>query len=140
MKVEHDGRIPNLEWGNAETVDTAGRHWIVGYSPVLQATPLRFMPKDARAAGVAIKWRAHPPNDPEGTSGEKPPTVGRTVTLLTNEGGQFRLRFWTENKADATVLLLDKPGDFAAYGACLNHEWEAPTASTMVTICWTPEA
>lgn len=131
------GPIVGLEWGNAAHDGVDGGHWIVGFSMSLESASLRYMPSTLRASGVSLKFREHPTNDPEGLC--KPKSTGRTISILANAGGKFLLRFWRDEEPKTTVLL-DAPGDFAAWGEGIDHEWEVPEASTVISLRWRPES
>jgi hypothetical protein len=131
------GAIAGLEWGNAAHDSADGDHWIVGFSKRLELAPLRHMPSALRASGLSLKFREHPTNDPEGLC--KPKSTGRTISILANAGGKFLLRFWRDGGPKTTVLL-DTPGDFAAWGEGIDHEWEVPETSTVISLRWRPES
>jgi len=141
--------IAGVRSGNAWETDTRSTNqqgvkesrsgWIVGFSGYLQTDPLCFMPKNALASEVCIKWYEHVTGDPNGTRIPKPRSTGRTISLLANDGGKVLLRFWTPNEpASIHTVILDEPGDYAIWGPDLHHEWEILRDSTVITVRWIP--
>ena len=135
MQVE-GGPVEGAEWGNAAAAGTADRHWVVGFSDLLKTAPLRHVPADSKATGVCLKWGLHPAGDPGGR--DKPVSTGRTISLLANAGGLFRLRLW-RGDGPVTTVTFDEPGDFAAWGEGISHEWDVLADATVVTLRWSPE-
>src|SRR5262249_31827787 len=89
--------VDGVEYGNAWEVDTRNNQgqrtgWLVGFSESLQGSRLRYMPHEAPAAAIGIKWFQHEVGDPGGV--HKPLSTGRTISFLVNEGGRFVLRLW----------------------------------------------
>ena len=67
----------DIEFGNAGAINTNGTGWFIGFSEWAKAnlagvTDLRYMPKDALARTLHVKWMDHPANDDRGTV--KPPS------------------------------------------------------------------
>ena len=135
-----------IEVGNAGAVDTGGTGWFIGFGDwTLSDDPgpvnLRFLPPDALARGLQVKWMTHPAHDPRGTG--KPCSEGRTISLLVSEGGRFRLEFSPEPSFSPGGLVrhtLDRHGDFVIWGPGLHHRWFVDETCTILTIRWTPVA
>jgi len=133
-----------IEVGNAGAVDTGSTGWFIGFGDwTRSADPgpvnLRFLPPDALARGLQVKWMTHPAHDPRGTG--KPCSEGRTISLLVSEGGRFRLEFSPEPSFSHRGLVrhtLDRHGDFVIWGPGLHHRWFVDEACTILTIRWTP--
>lgn len=105
--------------GNAAEDGADKRGWIVGHfidpSKGVRST------KD-----VEIKWATHPRGDKraEWTKDDKRTTV---VMLI---HGHFRVDL-TEGST-----TMSQPGDYAMWGAGVDHSWEALSESVVVTIRW----
>lgn len=149
--------IPGVEHGNAWAIhqavieqnpdnDSAARtNWIVGTG---FAAPdnnlLRHMPATQVANTICIKWFVHHPGDNAQWGGNKLPSTGRTMSILANQGGSFRLEFWTHDPNHPAKpelpyrLILTDPGDFVVWGPKVAHCWEPLAVSTIVTIRWVP--
>jgi hypothetical protein len=133
-----------IEVGNAGAVDNGGTGWFIGFGDwTRSADPgpvnLRFLPQDALARAVQVKWMAHPAHDPRGTG--KPCSEGRTISLLVSEGGRFRLEFSPYPSFYPSSLVrhtLCQHGDFVIWGAGVHHRWFVDEACTILTIRWTP--
>lgn len=142
MEIIKGGPIDGVETGNAWDVqpgpekDKTG--WVVGFSDYLQAAPLRFMPKDARASEICVKWFVHKLKHDKNKGKNKPISTGRSISFLTNTRGKFRLRFWRDG-VEPMEVILNKPGDFAAWGDGVYHEWEVIAQSTIMTVRWIPD-
>lgn len=141
----------DIEAGNAGSLDTGGTGWFVGSGPwthhelssgisgPLQGAALRFMPRGEVARDVQIKWMVHPAGDPRGDA--KPPSVGRTISLLVSEKGRFRLEFSCRREfppSGRIVHTLRRHGDFVIWGPDLHHRWRVEEACTILTVRWTP--
>lgn len=134
----------DVEFGNAGTLNTNSTGWFVGFSDWTKAnmngvSDLRFMPKDALAHTLHVKWMAHPVNDDRGTT--KPPSEGRTLSVLVSESGKFRLEFSTHENflAEQRVeYTLQSHGDFVIWGENIYHRWFVDAASTILTLRWVP--
>ncbi len=146
MKIAGD-KPDQLEWGNAWDdlyQGGAATNWIVGATGLIPVDSLRFMQQENaergiaadRAKNVAVKWFIHQPTDPAEWGANKPTSVGRTLSLLTNDG-EFEL-FFSDGHARIKVTL-DRPGDFAIWGAGLEHSWTVLKTSAIVTIRWQPD-
>jgi hypothetical protein len=134
----------NIEFGNANTLDTHGTGWFLGYGPWAQTQErgpdsLRFMPEDMALHGLCMKWMNHPAADPRGTG--KPLSVGRTLSIFVGDSGRFRIAFseHPDFPADATQEhVLDRPGQFCAWGAGVYHRYEVDDDCTILTLRWVP--
>jgi hypothetical protein len=133
-----------LETGNAGRIDTAGTGWFVGFSDWARAgaphlPDLRYMPAERRAHTLCMKWMAHPAGDPRGAV--KPPSEGRTLSVLVSESGRFRLRFCENGRFDGEVVehLLEHHGDFCIWGERIHHRYDVESPSTILTLRWIPE-
>ena len=134
----------DIEFGNANTLDTHGTGWFVGYSPWAQ-TPehgidsLRFMPEDMSSRGLCMKWMNHPAGDPRGQG--KPISEGRTLSIFVGDTGRFRIEL-SEDPAfprNATeTFVLDRPGQFCAWGRGLYHRYAVDADCTILTLRWVP--
>ena len=134
----------DIEIGNAGAVDTSGTGWIIGFSEWTKSTSepsanLRYMAQDALAQTLHMKWMEHPANDDRGT--HKPPSEGRTVSILVSETGCFRIQFApTAAFANEQVVeaRLSKHGDFAIWGENIHHRWFVDDRATILTLRWIP--
>lgn len=130
----------DIEAGNAGDLDTGDSGWFVGYGPWTRSGALlRFMPPEQTAQGIQIKWMVHPAGDPRGEA--KPPSRGRTLSLLVSPAGRFRLEFAPDGRFRASeriTHILRRPGDFVIWGADIHHRWTVEAACTVLTIRWTP--
>lgn len=140
--------LEGLEVGNAWTLrDPQAPHtnWLVGDHPAIPAESLRFLrhlghPDGAEATtNLAVKWFVHDPADPPEWGQAKPPSVGRTLSLL-GSAGAFELCFRraggeTEAGEDVEVVL-EEAGDFALWGPGLAHSWRVLAPSVVLTVRW----
>ncbi len=135
----------DIEFNNAGDLDTSGTGWFIGFSEWaktrLQSVPdLRYMPQEHRSHALCVKWMRHPTHDPRGAA--KPPSKGRSISILVSESGAFRLEF-SEHRdfpPEQTVRhTLRRHGDFVAWGENLYHRWFADEKCTILTLRWTPE-
>lgn len=135
-----------IEFGNAATLDTNGTGWFVGFSDwakeKLSGGPnLRYLPKETGAREICLKWLFHPKGDPRGAV--KPPSFGRTLSILVSETGCFRLQFSRQPDfpaADRVEYTLEKHGQFVVWGEHLYHRWLVDSDCTILTLRWTPES
>lgn len=132
----------DIEFNDAGRLDTQGTGWFIGYGDwIHESSPLlRYMPPRLRAQTLSMKWMQHRKGDPDG--GDKPPSEGRTVSLLVSEHGRFRLQF--SNQPDfpkhATIEhVLEKHGHFSAWGEGIYHRWFVDEDCTLLTLRWIPE-
>lgn len=152
MQVEGDA-IEGLEHGNAWALRNPlqpATNWLVGDTPTIPTDSLRFLsqrrpegPGGAAWPGadavhdLAVKWFLHRPDDDPAWGEGKPLSSGRTLSLLAGHGA-FEIRF---RRLDRHCrLLLDQPGDFAIWGAGLEHSWRALEISTVLTLRWATAA
>lgn len=129
--------------GNAGELFTNGTGWFVGFSEWAKsgASDLCFMPKEQRSHTLCVKWMEHPAGDDRGTA--KPPSEGRTLSILVSERGRFRIQF--SDRADfpasaTTEFILERHGDFVVWGDGLHHRWFVDAACTILTFRWVPES
>ena len=131
-----------IESGNVLDLDTHGTGWFVGFGAWARdgSADLRYLPETTRSRGLCLKWMDHPAGDPRGAA--KPPSVGRTLSILVGEAGRFRLEFsespgFPEGQTVAHVLA--RRGDFVAWGEGLHHRWSVEEACTVLTLRWIPD-
>ncbi len=143
MRPHGQGPMP-IEFGNAGGIDTGDTGWFLGFGAwTRSAEPglpdLRFVPMDALARGVQVKWMTHPADDPRGTG--KPCSEGRTISLLVSEAGRFRLEFAPDPRFSPRALVrhsLERHGDFVIWGPGVHHRWFVDEPCTILTIRWMP--
>ncbi len=132
-----------IEVGNASELDTRGTGWFVGFGTWTRdgQLDLRHVPEQARSRGLCLKWMDHPAGDPRGVG--KPPSEGRTLSILASDGGRFRIEFSDDPEfpAGRTVRhTLARRGDFVAWGEGLHHRWFVDRDCTIVTLRWVPDS
>jgi hypothetical protein len=129
-----------LETGNLVDLDSHGTGWFIGFGEWTRSGhALRFMPNDALAGEIQMKWMDHPAGDPRGNA--KPASVGRTISILVSEGGCFHLEFAATADFEPHQVrrhTLQRHGDFAIWGAGLHHRWSVEQACTILTLRWSP--
>ena len=133
-----------IEFGNAGSLDTGGSGWFIGFGPWISdghgaSHPLRFMAEDRAARAVQMKWMHHPAGDDRGSG--KPPSQGRTISMLVSESGAFRLEFATSADFDERELIrhrLGNNGDYVIWGEGLHHRWFVDSDCTILTVRWIP--
>ncbi len=130
-----------IDTGNARDLDTQGTGWFIGFSPwALQSLgALRHVPKEQPVKGLCVKWYEHPSGHDSGNG--KPRSEGRTVSVLVTEGAEFRIDF--SRSADFTggtvrTVVLQREGDFAAWGPGLFHRWRCVRRAVIATVRWDP--
>jgi hypothetical protein len=134
-----------VEFGNAGELFTNETGWFVGFrewakNDVAKRGELRFMPREQRLHTFCVKWMSHPSGDDRGVV--KPPSEGRTLSILVSEGGLFRIQFSEHSSfpADETSeFRLERHGDFVVWGPRLYHRWYVDAYCTILTIRWIPE-
>ena len=134
----------DIEFNNAGDIDTNGNGWFIGYSDGAKAgidgvTDLRYMPKDAEAHTITVKWMFHPAGDDRGQT--KPPSEGRTISILVSESGNFVLDFSpSDDFGDPRTVRheLKRCGDFVIWGEGIYHKWSVNNECTILTIRWIP--
>ena len=134
-----------IEFGNVGRLNTSGSGWFIGFGPWIHdeqdACPsLRYMAEDRLARAVQMKWMVHPAGDDRG--GGKPPSVGRTLSILVSQTGGFCLEFAPTAAFDAEGVIshrLCSHGDYVLWGADLHHRWFVDSDSTILTVRWAPE-
>jgi uncharacterized cupin superfamily protein len=109
----------NWHFGNAAEDGTDYRGWVVGHF-VEPSEGVRSS-KD-----VEIKWGIHPAGDKraEWTSDDQ-----RTTFVLLVQG-HFRVDL-TEGS-----VTMTRQGDYAMWGAGIDHTWEAIEDSVVLTVRW----
>lgn len=136
----------HIEFNNASALDTKGTGWFVGFSEWAKANEpgvfdLRYLPREMRSHSLCMKWMAHPKGDPRG--GSKPPSEGRTLSILVSESGRFRLQFCEHPEfavGQVVEYALDRHGQFVVWGEGLYHRWFVDADCTILTLRWVPEA
>ncbi|HEX5784565.1 MAG TPA: hypothetical protein VFY35_07550 [Burkholderiaceae bacterium] len=127
-----------VDFGNAGALNTCGTGWFIGYSEwTREGAELRFMPHDALAQGLCVKWFEHATGDPNGEP--KPLSTGRTMSVLVSPSSEFRIEF----SIDATfppestaAVVLRQAGDFAIWGAGVYHRAFGVQRATVITVRW----
>ena len=134
--------LEGLEIGNAwalRSPEAPHTNWVVGDHPAIPVESLRLFRRGGNPDGpqgvedLALKWFVHSPADPPEWGQGKPISTGRTLSLLAGEGA-FELCF--RRGGEASWVLLEKPGDFALWGAGLKHSWRVLQPSLVVTLRW----
>ena len=129
----------DLLTGNANDADTRGSGWFLGFSDWtrLPGSDLLHVPQDQPLSGLCVKWYDHPTGHDSGPA--KPVSEGRTISVLVSSGSTFRLQFCETpgfEEGRTTTVLLQRHGDFAAWGAGLFHRWHCVDRATILTIRW----
>ena len=114
--------LTQLLIGNAARDGSAKRGWFVGH----------FMPAGLpRTDDLEIKWGIHALH--EGRTRWSKNVQASTMSVLVR--GRFRL-FFRETEA-----LLAEPGDYALWGAGVEHRWRSEADDTVVlTVRWPSRA
>jgi hypothetical protein len=134
----------DLEFGNAGAIDTTGTGWFIGFSDwaranVPGAVDLRYVPGSAPCHTLGVKWMSHSAGDDQGTS--KPPSEGRSISILVSEKGRFRLEFSRDKNFPASQVVqhtLQAHGDFVIWGENIHHRWFVDEECVILTIRWIP--
>jgi hypothetical protein len=142
--VDKGPAIVEIEFGNVGQLDTHGTGWFIGFSDWVksrddQIPSLRYMPKDHLAHTLHAKWMSHPVHDDRGT--HKPPSEGRTISLLVSNEGLFRLQFAPNDvfsESQTVEYRLNNHGDFVIWGEHIHHRWFVDQACTILTLRWIP--
>jgi hypothetical protein len=139
--------LEGLEYGNAWELrppDQPHSNWIIGDHPAIPTDSLRFVRHHSEAPGLttpalvqnlSLKWFEHQLDDCPAWGQTKPPSQGRSLSLLAGEG-EFELRFRRGTRE--LVLVLDVPGDYALWGEGLEHSWRPLRPSSLLTLRWLP--
>jgi hypothetical protein len=127
----------DVAFGNAHDAMTCGTGWMVGFGD--WTSGLLRVPEDQLLSGLCVKWFDHPAGDDSGLG--KPVSSGRTLSLLVSEASAFRIE--CSESADfapgaTRSVLLERHGDFAAWGPGLFHRWHCLAPATILTIRWLP--
>ena len=125
--------------GNAAGADTQGTGWFLGFSPWARKpqSDLLYIPQDQPLSGLCVKWFSHPAGHDSGPL--KPVSEGRTVSMLINEDGEFKLEFSSRpgfDGPDLKTVVLSRAGDYAAWGEGVFHRWLCIRVATVLTIRW----
>lgn len=127
-----------VEFGNAGEVNTLGTGWFVGYSDwAREGAQLRFVPRDANAQGLCVKWFEHEPGNPSGEP--KPRSTGRTVSVMVSQISEFRIDFSVDDgfpPQSTTTVVLRRSGDFAIWGPGIYHRAFGVQRATILTVRW----
>lgn len=134
----------DIEFGNVGALDTKGTGWFIGFSDWTKTNAagvanLRFMAQDTLAHTIHAKWMVHPVHDDRGAA--KPPSEGRTISILVSESGRFRLEFSLDERFGMAQTLrhtLEQHGDFVIWGKNIYHRWFVDQACTILTLRWVP--
>lgn len=124
--------------GNAGEMETRGTGWFIGYGDWTRE--LLHLPKEQAVTGLCVKWYDHPDGDASGDA--KPVSEGRTVSILVSEQAAFELEFSQSPRFDAegtSRVLLQRRGDFVAWGGGIFHRWRCVSRSTILTVRWLPQ-
>jgi hypothetical protein len=128
-----------IECGSVSDLDTGGGGWFVGFGAHLAGAGLREMAASRLATGVSVKWMHHPVGDPRGL--DKPPSSGRSLSLVVGAGGLFRAEFAPTAEflpAETRVFRLRRLGDYLLWGAGIHHRWFVEREITILTLRWVP--
>jgi len=130
----------DLITGNAYELDTRGTGWIIGFSDWtrLPGSDLLHVPAGEPVTGLCVKWYDHPEGH---ASGDKPVSEGRTFSMLVTPGSRFRYDISDEPTyapQRTRTLVLERPGDYIAWGEGVYHRWFCDRRSTILTVRWTP--
>lgn len=129
----------NYVVGNAGEVDTGGTGWFIGFSDWTRYSDLLHVPKDQGVTGLCVKWYDHPSGQ---ESGEKPVSEGRTVSILVTGDSAFSIDFSGSplfEPEGVETVVLQRRGDFVAWGEGLFHRWRSLTPATVLTVRWLPD-
>ena len=125
--------------GNAYEADTRGTGWFLGFSDWtrLARSDLLHVPRDQPLSGLCLKWWDHPGGDESGNG--KPVSEGRSLSLLVSAPSRFCVEFCESAAYPAAAVrqvVLQRPGDFVAWGAGLFHRWRCEQRATIMTLRW----
>lgn len=125
--------------GNAHEAETNGTGWFIGFSDWTRTgdNGLLHVPKDQALSGLCMKWFDHPAGDESGNS--KPVSTGRTVSILVSSDSMFRIEFCQSPEFEpgaVETFLLQRHGDFVAWGEGCYHRWHCESRSTILTLRW----
>jgi hypothetical protein len=127
--------------GNAYDADTRGTGWFIGFSDWTRHGPgeLLHVPREQPLQGLCVKWFDHPAG--QRSLPNKPLSEGRTVSILVSAEARFRIDFCERPDFPPALtrsVLLQRAGDFAAWGPGLHHRWEALERATVLSLRWNP--
>jgi hypothetical protein len=119
--------VDGVEYG---TAPGTGHGYVVGNTPALEM--LRVDADEHPARLVGIKYSHHFPTDlPKGPRPVEKEQV--RITMLVS-GGPWQQTCWRSSGGSRITLLLQKPGDFIAWGPGIVHEWMPLGNASMLTI------
>jgi hypothetical protein len=132
-----------IEFGNANEVETNGTGWFIGFSQWTKSefSSLRHMPVDLGATGLCVKWFLHNAGDPNGEP--KPISDGRTISVLVGQASEFRIEFSKSaafEPSHTTAFVLRRPGDFVVWGSGIYHRAFGVQKACILTIRWLPNS
>jgi hypothetical protein len=136
--------MQDIEFGNAGRLETNQTGWFIGFSEWAksgdaQSANLRYMPEGAPAHTLHAKWMTHPAGDDRGT--QKPPSDGRTISILVSDTGLFRIQFAPTERFDihdTVEYRLTTHGDYVIWGESIHHRWFVDQSCTILTFRWIP--
>lgn len=131
----------NVLVGNAGDAETQGTGWFIGFSPWSRhaGSDLLHVPQQQPLSGLCVKWYDHPAADDSGST--KPVSEGRTVSILISTRSSFRVEFCASpgfEPGQVKTVVLQRHGDYAAWGAGLFHRWHCVARATILTLRWSP--
>jgi hypothetical protein len=121
--------------GNAGEIDTGETGWFIGYGDWTRE--LLHVPKEQAVSGLCVKWYEHPAGDASADS--KPVSEGRSISILVSEQGAFEIEFSQSPRFEpegSRKVLLQRRGDFVAWGDGIFHRWRCVSRSTILTVRW----
>lgn len=129
----------NLVVGNAQDAETGGTGWFVGFSDWTRSQhyDLLYVPEDQALSGLCVKWYDHTSGHDSGNS--KPVSEGTTISILVTENSAFRVEFSRSADFETSgmeTVVLQRQGDFVAWGEGLFHRWHCLSRSTILTMRW----
>jgi hypothetical protein len=134
----------NIEFGNVKELNTNDTGWFIGFSDWTKAnikgvTDLRYVPKNSLAHTIHVKWMQHSVNDLP--SAAKPPSEGRSISILVSEKGKYHMEFSSDDKFSKTKTVkhtLKEHGDFVIWGEDIYHRSSVKEDCIVLTIRWIP--
>ena len=131
--------LQSVEFGNAGDLGTHGTGWFVGFGEWTHgpATALRHVADGTTSSGPCIKYFRHPAGHPNGDP--KPLSEGRTLSMLVDAQGEFRIEFSTRADfapADSLAHTLRRHGDFVIWGPGIHHRAFGIQAACILTVRW----
>jgi hypothetical protein len=135
----------DIEFNNAAALDTNETGWIIGFSDWTKSklhgvADLRFMSAETRSHSICMKWMFHRKGDDRGVA--KPPSAGRTISIIVSQHGRFRIQFSEHGGFPAGQVaeyVLEKHGQFVVWGENIHHRWFVDEDCTILTLRWIPD-